>query len=1055
MSKENCEQQGYVPAFACLLFLSGACALIYQVVWIRELRLVFGATTSASAAVLAIFMGGLGVGNAVLGRIIDRVLNPIRLYAIFETGIAVIAAVSPFLIDLTRSMYVMLGGQTTLGFGVATAFRLLAAVLVLAAPTFLMGGTLPAAARAVSKESDERRRGVALLYGLNTLGAVAGAGLANFVLLESLGNRGALWTACLINLALAAIAFKYSRFLMTLPIADQRRARRSAATIVSAAIETDPNLGQTPTRSLSLVYIASGMMGLAFFFMELVWYRMLGPLLGGTTYTFGLILCIALLGIGLGGAMYNLVSRWIRPSMQLLSLTCGLEALFIAIPFWFGDSIAIWAFRQQMVSVSTFGDQVWNWFQIGAFVILPASLVAGFQFPLLIAIAGSGRENVGKHVGWTFAANTLGAICGSLAGGFVLLPILTAPGLWQTVVIVLLALAVVIAVSSGRWRHPMIGASAGCCVLAVLAILSQGPTAAWRHSGIGAGRAQIVERGRNAEQDFINTQRRQCVWEAEGIETSVGMTLTDSIAFIVNGKSDGNAYSDAGTQIGLGLIGPFLHSSPKNGLVIGLGTGESVGWMADCDGIESVDVIELEPTIAVIASHCAAVNRDALKNPKVHLHYNDAREYLLTTDKTYDLIVSEPSNPYRAGVANLYTQEYYQAAMDRLSSDGIFVQWLQGYEVNDETVMIVLKTLQSVFPNLQIWRTRARDMMLICSPSDRAFNYDESFLRDRLSQSETIREGFQLAWRVNDIEGILAHFVCGQRTIDDWTDGHKIPFNTDSRNLLEYAFAKTLGKSELFSVQNLSARARRINDSLPVHLTNIDVETVENRRLAMHLYLGGEIPPDVQTRAKAYDHYLASRYSDAIKAFSAIKVDVACPIERLVYAHSLAETGGEIPPHVIEELQKENRTEAIALQAISNFSQNQFEAAVDDVVGTFESLRESPWASPQLLDSVLRISAALAQKDKEAAIVLYKSLEEPFALFRIEDKRLLSRYIVAGNIGNRQMIDALSTFEPNVPWKGWLLEERAMLYANEKHWLSDRARIELERFRLWSNSSQN
>ena len=1055
MSQQNDEQQGYVPALALLLFLSGSCALIFQIVWIRELRLVFGATTFASAAVLAIFMGGLGLGNGLLGRTIDRVKNPIRFYAWLEFGIAILAALSPLLIDLTRTIYVMMGGQATLSLGFATTLRLLASMAILAAPTFLMGGTLPAAARAVSNDVDQRRRGVALLYGLNTLGAVVGAGLANFLLIELLGNRGTLWSACLVNALLAVAAFQYSRSLSRAPTVSRRRTKAARRSRENSEPETNTIVHQQLKAFPAVVYIASAVVGFAFFLMEIVWYRMLGPLLGGTTYTFGLILCIALLGIGLGGAIYNVCGRWVRPTTSLLSVTCGLEALFIAVPFWYGDSIAIWALRESMETVSTFGDQVWNWLHISAFVILPASLVAGFQFPLLIAIAGAGRADIGKHVGLTFAANTVGAICGSLAGGFLLLPMLSAPGLWRAVALVLVALGGVTAVFAHRPKH-LLWAWVVSGTLAVVAILGDGPTAAWRHSGIGAGRAQAIEGGRNAEQEFINSKRRQCVWEAEGVETSVGVTLTDSIAFIVNGKSDGNAYGDAGTQVGLGLIGPLLHPSLEDGLVIGLGTGESAGWMADCDGIQSVDVIELEPAIAEVAVRCGAMNRNALENPRVEVYYNDAREHLLTTAKRYDIIVSEPSNPYRAGIANLYTQEFYSAVFDRLQDDGMFVQWVQGYEVDDRTVSIVLNTVRSTFPHLQIWRTRARDMLLVCGKSEKALAYDAALLKNRLAGSTTIREGLRLAWQVDDVEGIVAHYVCGRRTVDDWLRDQKLSVNTDDRNLLEYAFAKSLGKSTRFSIQDLHVRSRRNDDALPIPLVSIESKKVDIRRLAMNLHLGGlvpdasDLPFHVLPRARAYSFYLARKYPDAVTAFSAIEIDSTCPIDRLLYAHSLAELGAVVPSDMMEAIKTENATEAFALSAIRYLRGGERKRGIDSAVATFTSLRENPWGNTQLLDSVLRLSASVAETDREGAVLLFESLKEPFAMFRLEDKRLLARYVISENIGNGQMIEALSAIEPHVPWKGWLLQQRAKVYSTEKHALSDRANADLQQFRQWS-----
>src|SRR5262245_8803094 len=291
-----------------LLFVSGLCALVFQTAWLREFRLIFGASTPASAAVLAIFMGGMGLGNIVLGRRADRAANPLQMYAMLELAVSCTSIASPLLVQVARAIYLWLGGQELLGVTGATVARLALSALVIGPPTFFMGGTLPAAARAVTGAEDEGRRDVGWLYGLNTLGAVAGALLATFFLLERLGTRETLWLAGAINLANAAAAWWLSGAAQPaeLPKSPAPRARidkkRREAVPVAAATPAEP--AEKPTVSPALVYAAATIVGGVFFLMELVWYRMLGAILGGSTFTFGLILAIALAGIGIGGAIY-------------------------------------------------------------------------------------------------------------------------------------------------------------------------------------------------------------------------------------------------------------------------------------------------------------------------------------------------------------------------------------------------------------------------------------------------------------------------------------------------------------------------------------------------------------------------------------------------------------------------------------------------------------------------------------------------------------------------------------------------------------------------------
>ncbi len=1046
MSNPLPERPAPTGLLSLMLLVSGSCALVFQVVWIRELRLVFGATTASSAAVLAIFMAGLGLGNWLFGRKIDNSDRPLRFYGLLEVGIALSAGLSPLLIDGVRQLYVGVGGQSALGSGTATLLRLFATAVILAVPTIMMGGTLPAAARAVAIDADLNRRRVAFLYGLNTFGAVIGAGLANFLLLEMFGNRTVLWSACVVNLLLATAALLLSQKLST-SSTRKTKPQQQESTLLAAS-EPEP-------RRIGIVCLSSGIVGFVFFLMEIVWYRMLGPLLGGTTYTFGLILCVALLGIGAGGALYGILARYLKPSLQLLAAICALEAFLIAVPFWYGDQIAFWVLHQQSQPITSFGEQVWNWFQVGAFVIFPASLVAGFQFPLLIAIAGKGRQDVGKHVGWTFAANTVGAISGSIAGGFFLLPIMTAPGLWRFAVCLLVGLGAVVAVLGKRWKTPSVAMAGTVSLLAVLAVSSHGPTAVWRHSGIGVRRAKMEGVGPNAEQNFAHTKKRQCIWQAEGLESSVAITATDSIAFIVNGKSDGNAYGDAGTQIGLGLIGPLLHKSPREGLVIGLGTGESAGWLADVDGMNAVDVVELEPSVVQMAERCETVNRGALENPRLHVHFNDAREFLLTVKKQYDLIVSEPSNPYRAGIANLYTREFYESVSTRLNEDGLFLQWVQGYEVDDRTVLIVLQTIRSVFPEIQVWRTKAGDMVFVCGQSASAFPQDVDSLRQRL-QEKTISEGLNLGWGVNDVEGVLAHFVCGNRTIDALLSAGRYPLNRDDRNLLEYAFAKTVGKTVRFSIQDLHVRAVQIQDDSPVPTNQLNPETIAQRRLAMHVYLGSSVPTEKhlssiqQLRAEAYHHYLLKQYADAAERFLRLDIDFTSAIELTAYAHTLAEAGLPVPEEIMQALTKNNPTEAAAIQAIAHFQQRQFDQAVEQILTTFKLLQANPWGSTQLLNAVLQTSVALSDLDASKVLPLFQQLNQRFALYRLEDRRLLVRYILSEKLETENTLEALKSLEPNVPWKGWLLESRAKVYAAEHHPLAEQAKNELQQFKSWN-----
>ncbi len=316
---------------------------------------------------------------ALLGARADRHSRPLVLYARLELLISAIALISPLLLYITRSIYLQTGGMMVLGMGGATIARLLLAAIVIGAPTFLMGGTLPAAVRAVTLDSDGSRRNLGLLYGVNTLGALTGTVLTTFWLLEALGARHTLYLAVAVNLIVALTAMSIGKRMPEFPVS------ASASRSKKADSQPENQNGKTGLPQNLALIVAAGV-GFAFFLMELVWYRMLAPVLGGSTYTFGLILAVALAGIGLGGAAYPVIFRNRAPSAAVLAGTCLLEALFMLLPYAAGDRIVALAAQLMPMSALGFMPLVAAWTVIAFLVAFPAAFVSGVQFPLLIAL---------------------------------------------------------------------------------------------------------------------------------------------------------------------------------------------------------------------------------------------------------------------------------------------------------------------------------------------------------------------------------------------------------------------------------------------------------------------------------------------------------------------------------------------------------------------------------------------------------------------------------------------------------------------------------------------
>jgi spermidine synthase len=969
------------------------------------------------------------------------------MYGLLELAISISVAVSPWLIAWMGSLYLSLGGQDSMGVAGASLVRLVLASTIMAIPTFLMGGTLPAVVRAVTRPDDRHRRALGVLYGANTLGAVCGTAAATFFALENLGTRLTLWSGCAISFTAGAVAIFWSRRLAA--NTEQGSTEGVARSGDEYSLPDNPADSLSPLAGSYLIYFTAAALGFTFFALELVWYRMLAPILGGTAFTFGLILCIALSGIGIGGVAYEYVFRWLRPTWSALAITCGCEAALAILPFAVGDHLAVLAARQRHAA-NSFGELILGWAVVAGIVVLPVSLVSGLQFPLLVALLGEGRQRVSKHLGMTYAWNTLGAIAGSLVTGFGALPLLSAPGLWQAVAVVLAALSLAILMLA-----PRVDRRAGLIVsaLAVLtfgSLYAQGPTAVWRHSGIGAGPLVAASLGPNQLRQWMNENRQTLEWEMDGIESSIAINRMNGLSFIVNGKADGNALTDAATQIGIAVLGAVLHPEPKTALVIGLGTGETAGWLAEMDGIERVDVVELEPALDEMARRCREVNHDVLNNPRVRRIYNDGREFVLATKNKYDLVISEPSNPYRAGVATLYTTEFYRAVVARLNERGLFMQWLQAYDVDDRTVSTVLATARSVFPHVEVWQTLPNDLQLVCSRTRLAYSTEQ--VRERIA-SPVIQQALAVSWNAYDLEGFLSHFLAGPAWADEIATGDNVPLNTDDRTLLEYRFAKAVGRAQPTSIEaarvHLAPRGGhrpRLDDA------SIDWNRVELYRQEFNLLNdvqpSASLLPGPQNLAliEAFSRYRAATrsgdFAGVVDRWPADYNPPSTPIQRLVLARSYAELGRPACLELIAASEEQFPIEAAALNAVLYSKLGNAGEAARYLERYYELLKTNPWMIPLVAETAFNRTIDVARADRNAAEKLYPHLTQPFASYRLDYLRRLVRFFVGQQLGQDKTLEALTELEPNASWLAAVLEPRAQLYSAINHPIAPRAQSE-------------
>ncbi len=1012
--------------FLSLVFASGAAGLTYQIVWFRQLRLVFGLSTAAHAAVLAVFLGGLGLGGALLGRRADRHPRPMALYGTLEILVALTAAATPLLLRMARTLYLMTGGEAAIGFVGATLVRGIVTVLVLAAPTILLGGTLPALVRTFETSDDPERRKTALAYGVNTLGGVVGVCLATFVLIELLGEVATILVAAGVSATVGVIARRLAH----------HESVAAGADVPSSEV---PSAG-VPLFNPKLVLVAAAVTGFVFFLMELVWYRMLAPILGGTTFTFGVILAVALLGIAAGGGLYALIAKGREATPIGFATTLALEGVAMAVPLALGDRIALMAAFSGDFSGLGFGGSLTSWFAITALVVLPASTVAGYQFPLLVALLGSGREGIGRHVGLAYAFNTVGSIVGAILGGFVLMTWLGAVSCWRLSAAMCFVLSVVVVAASIVRQHPgrqrltagAIGFPLALVVVGGVMVNATGPTAVWRHAGIGAGRSTVDGHDLNGVQRFVHSRKRQLVWEADGRESSVGLEASDGFAFVLNGKVDGNSVNDAGTQVMSGLLGALLHPDPREVLVVGLGTGSTAGWLADVPAVEHVHVIEIEPEIEYIAEVCEPVNRAVLTNPKVSVAYGDAREALLTTRDRFDMVVSEPSNPYRAGIASLFTADFYRHVSDRLNDHGLFLQWFQGYEVDTETVAVVVNTLASVFPDVQVWRTLKDDLLLVASNSP--VEIDIEILRRRVAR-EPFASAMRAAWQTSSAEGVLARFVTGPALAAAVREGGMTPINTDDRNILEFMLAKSVGRFGHFRVESMLEAARDVGAGHPPLTSGSqapDWDLVERERIGAFVESPDDRRPELGWLTEFHRLWRRGDAHAAVDLWESNDIPPRTDSEWIGLASALSSIGDPAAETILADLALTYPTESALLNGRLRLAQGDPQGAFEWLRLATDSLVSQPWAHPAVFRTYFADLDRIAGSDPLLARAVFDLLGSPLAVERARDERHWARLRVAALIDTRAFDEALEEVEPWVPWDLWLLQRRAQVRVQQR-----------------------
>lgn len=763
---------------ACF-FLSGATSLVYEVLWIRMLGLVFGHTVFAVTTVLTAFMAGLGLGSWLFGRLADRQARPLRAYGFLELAVGILCLLVPMLLPLVELLYRWLARTLALGFVTFSLAQFALVLALLVPPTTLMGATLPILSRVFVRDSQTLGRRVGFLYALNTLGAVLGTALAGYWLLPGLGMRATLTLAAVINLAIGSLII----------VAERR--------LTAAAVGPDglpiqpmlPALEDTPSApAAALVAVGLAVAGAASMIYEVAWARALSLVLGSSTYAFTAMLAAFLLGLALGSALFSRIVGAYPVGLAvfgLLQLAAGAAALGILPVFERLPDVVVRALSVSLAPGFVLLVQV----ALAVVTMLAPTLLIGAGFPCAVQAAARGTRRVALDVGRLYAANTLGAIVGTVVAGFALMPLVGAQGAVKVAIVLNLGLGLVLLSAArhrlARWHVPV------ATVLALLIVVGLVRVPPWNPSVMAAGAAVYPRQyQRFAGQGGVARALADSalLFYRDGLTATVSVHREGPLTSLrVNGKTDASTGLDMHMQLMLGHLPLLAHPQARSVLVIGLGSGVTVGAVAAHD-VERVDVVEIEPAVIDAARLFSRENRDALRDPRVRIVVGDARNVLLAGERRWDVIVSEPSNPWIGGMATLFTEEFYALARSRLAPGGVMVQWVDGYTLRPEDFKMVVKTFRTAFPATTVWNAQGMaDFILLGAVAARPL--DLGHAQARWEASPRMREdlqglGFRAPW------AFLADFLLAEPDAARLTLGADL--NTDDALPLEFSAPKTL-----------------------------------------------------------------------------------------------------------------------------------------------------------------------------------------------------------------------------------------------------------------------
>jgi spermidine synthase len=787
-----------------LFFLSGLSALIYEVIWARMLSLVFGSTVEAVSAVVTAFMFGLALGSYLGGKWVDRYHDTIRIYAFVELLIGLLSLSLYFIIitlpDAFHAIRSLTGISSSAFQGASYVFEF----LLVALPATLMGATFPLMVKAYISSRNYIGEGTSLIYATNTFGAVLGALLTGFFLIPSFGIRATVAIAASINLLLAITSLLIRRYhpawasgISSAPVGDGKLNLRELI------IPSPPPL---VAWSMFTVLSLSGFVAMAY---QVAWTRLLTMVIGNSVYAFSAILTTFLAGLAIGSLLFVRQIDKVRDKLLLLGVVQATLFLTVILSLPMMDSLPLLFIALFKGLANSFLGLILIDFIIVSSAILIPTVLMGVTFPIAIRIYAHKTDTLGEGVGRLYSANSVGCIFGAFLAGFYFIPSI---GVQKTIVALSglnLAAAIILIVQSETLRSHIKAVAIPLSVFFYFLTSAVMPT--WNVRLLNLGVYFNADLFKGAESHMMGLNRfsdeSKLLFYEEGVGGTVAVTEANNhLSIQINGKTDGGTSTvDIPPQIMVSALPLLVHPSPKSVEIIGLGSGISTGT-ATLFPVDRIECVELLPEVVKANRYFSGFNHNALNDRRVVLLVDDARHHLTYGDGEYDVIISEPSNPWISGVSNLFTLEFFKIAKEKLREGGIMSQWIQLNSIDTNELKILLNTFRNVFPHVSVWASSPQDLVVLGSM--KRINLDPSWAENGFSREE-IREELKKAG-INNLEDLFGRYLMGEREVERFSKGAKL--NTDDHPVIEFETPKTLYKTTAW--KNLSAimsSAARIN----------------------------------------------------------------------------------------------------------------------------------------------------------------------------------------------------------------------------------------------------